>query len=51
VSTVSFVLAGAGLVTGVVDMFVEQGHHAREAGPVRVAPWVGVGSAGLSGQF
>ncbi len=51
VSTVSFVLAGAGLVTGVVDMFVEQGHHAREAGAVRVAPWVGVGSAGVRGQF
>jgi hypothetical protein len=51
VSTVSFIIAGAGLVTGVVDMLVEPRHHEPATGSLRVTPWVSAGMAGVNGHF
>jgi len=51
VATVSFIIGGAGLVTGIVDMFVERGHHHAATDGLRVSPWIGTGLAGVHGQF
>jgi hypothetical protein len=51
VSTVSFVIAGAGLVTGVIDMLVEQGRREPTTDAVRISPWIGTGMAGVHGEF
>ena len=49
ISNVSFVFAGLGAVTGLVSIFARGASEPPKAG--RLTPWVGVGSAGLSGVF
>jgi hypothetical protein len=52
VSTIAFIAAGAGVVAGVVGLLITPRQEA--AGPAAAAslvPWVGPGSAGLSGRF
>jgi hypothetical protein len=56
VSNVSFIIVGAGIVTGVIDMFVVESRHTRPeteapATGVTVLPWVGLGTAGVHGDF
>jgi hypothetical protein len=51
VSTVAFIIGGACLVTGIVDMFVERGHRHAATDGLRVSPWIGTGLAGVHGQF
>jgi hypothetical protein len=51
VSTASFIIAGAGLVTGIVDMFVERSHRQSATGGLHVSPWIGAAAAGLHGEF
>ena len=48
VSTIAFVIAGAGIVAGVVGLVALKPHRPAEA---RIVPWIGVGAAGLSGSF
>ena len=50
VSTTAFVVGGAGVVVGVIGLFVGKAGSDRrdEAG---ISPWIGVGSAGLDGRF
>lgn len=63
ISTVSFIVAGVGAVVGVVGLFVGGGS-SPAANPdtkpseapasdakLRVTPWIGLGSAGVSGSF
>lgn len=52
-STVGFVVGGAGLVTGIVLAVVYGGGDPPEAqaGPVHVTPWVGSDAVGLRGAF
>ncbi len=50
VSIVSFVLGGAGVATGIALLFATP-KHSSSATNTTVVPWVGVGSAGLSGKF
>jgi hypothetical protein len=61
VSTVSFIVAGVGAAIGVTGFFVGGGSSAPAAKPAdapatdqtssRIIPWIGVGSAGVSGTF
>jgi hypothetical protein len=55
VSTVSFVLGGAGAAVGLAAWFfgwgVESPSAAPASGSARVEPWVGFGSAGIAGRF
>ena len=55
-STVSFIVAGGGLVMGVMGLFMSGGKSSsgdakREESPAHVSPWIGLGSAGLRGSF
>ncbi len=57
VSTIAFVFAGAGVVTGIIALVAMKAHtepqattQARLPGPT-VSPWIGLGAAGLSGTF
>lgn len=50
VSTVAFVFAGAGLVTGIVALVALKNPSTTTA-HAHVTPWIGLGSAGLSGTF
>jgi hypothetical protein len=59
VSTVGFIVAGVGAVVGVVGLFVgkptpppaPEASAPSETGKLEVHPWLGLGSAGLSGTF
>jgi hypothetical protein len=56
ISTVSFVVGGAGAALGVAAWFLGWGVDQPSAAPasgstVRVEPWVGLGSAGVGGRF
>lgn len=63
ISTVSFIVAGVGAAVGVAGFFIGGGSSAPESKPadapapdastssLRVIPWIGLGSAGLSGTF
>jgi hypothetical protein len=55
VSTISFVFAGAGLVTGLVALLAlknpEPASATAPSASARVTPWIGLGSVGLSGTF
>jgi hypothetical protein len=54
VSTVSFVVGGAGVVTGVIGLFVARSSSASK-GPdgdqAAISPWLGLGSLGVHGHF
>ncbi|HEY1698045.1 MAG TPA: hypothetical protein VGG39_38055 [Polyangiaceae bacterium] len=53
VSTIAFVVAGAGAAAGVIGLLIAP-HHAESATPAPTAsftPWIGPGSAGVSGRF
>jgi hypothetical protein len=52
VSTISFVFAGAGLITGIVALVAMKGSPTTTAtAHPHITPWIGLGSAGLSGSF
>lgn len=61
ISTVSFIVAGVGAAIGVTGFFVGGGDSAPAAKPAdapssdqsstRIVPWIGLGSAGVSGTF
>jgi hypothetical protein len=51
VSTISFAVAGVGATIGVVGLLMKPEKPKEEAGKVRVTPWLGLGSAGVVGQF
>ena len=50
VSTVSFIVAGAGAVTGLAALLVAPSHEPAPAA-ASVRPWVGPGMAGVHGRF
>jgi hypothetical protein len=49
-SIVGFVAGGVGVAAG-VTLLVLSGHHQEKATTSMVTPWVGPGSAGVSGRF
>jgi hypothetical protein len=49
ISTVSFSLAGAGFVAGVIGLITGRGRSV--GGDARFSPWVGPGAAGIHGRF
>jgi hypothetical protein len=51
VSNVSFAVAGAGAVVGVIGLFVGGGSTPSAQTTARVEPWVGLGALGLRGSF
>jgi hypothetical protein len=53
VSTVSFIVAGAAAVAGVVTLLTGPGPQASvpAAAGGRIDPWIGIGSAGITGAF
>jgi hypothetical protein len=51
ISTISFAVAGAGLVTGVIGLFLGGGSSHSSQARGDVSPWVGPGSVGLRGAF
>jgi hypothetical protein len=55
VSTVSFAVAGAGAVVGVIGLFLQshatQPDDASASKTPRVEPWLGIGTAGVRGRF
>ena len=52
VSTIAFVVAGAGLGVGLTALIIGDGDGAsKETGRAHVTPWIGAGSAGLRGSF
>ncbi len=52
ISTVAFVIGGAGVATGVVLLLVSGGKTSdAPKSDARVTPWIGAGSAGLRGAF
>jgi hypothetical protein len=50
-ATVSYVLGGAGVAVGVVDLLVYKPAPAAHAADVSLHAWVGAGSGGLRGSF
>ncbi|HEY8040359.1 MAG TPA: hypothetical protein VIF15_11225 [Polyangiaceae bacterium] len=51
VSTVAFVVGGAGLVAGIVGLLTEKDAAPAQQGRERVSPWLGLGAAGVHGRF
>ena len=55
ISTVSFVLAGAGAIAGTIGLFLRPSSQPSDAPPAasasRIEPWFGIGAMGLRGQF
>lgn len=51
VSTISFAVAGAGAVIGIVGLLMKPSPPKESTAKIHVTPWVGVGSAGIIGQF
>lgn len=51
VSTISFAVAGVGAAVGVVGLLMKPSPPKEDAAKVRVSPWIGLGSAGVVGQF
>ena len=54
VSTIAFIAGGAGIAVGVVGLLLAKGATADASATTtgaHVTPWIGVGSAGLSGRF
>jgi hypothetical protein len=54
VSTAGFIIGGAGVAAGVVMLIVLSGGPAKKADKAAthtITPWVGLGSAGVSGKF
>jgi hypothetical protein len=51
VSTVAFAVAGAGAVVGVIGLLVRPHGEQQPPATAWVAPWIGPGSAGVSGRF
>jgi hypothetical protein len=50
-STVSFVVAGAGLAVGIGALLAQDHDRPAKQGAVTVTPWVGAGTAGMYGRF
>jgi hypothetical protein len=54
VSTIAFVVAGAGVAVGVGALLIGDRHSPDASAPqtgVRVTPWIGLGAAGVRGSF
>jgi hypothetical protein len=51
ISLVGFIAGGVGVATGVTLLLVTSKHEKAAASTPRVTPWVGLGSAGVSGRF
>jgi hypothetical protein len=51
VSTISFAVAGAGAVAGVIGLLIRPHQEQAPTEQAWVVPWIGAGSAGLSGEF
>ena len=51
VSTIGFVVGGAGAAVGVIGLILWSGEGKKEGHAASVTPWVGLGSAGVRGSF
>jgi hypothetical protein len=51
VSTVSFAVAGAGIVLAVAGLLSNGPPAGQAQGGARLTPWIGPGAAGIHGQF